>query len=589
MNRAKQNLLDYSTSRLIRDLFPYLRPYAGRIFLATLFRAVSDIADLYPAYALASIVTFLTAYHAGVSLQPIYMIIALSIGAVLVTYISAYCAKMIMYAASERIDLNLQNATINHLFRIDIAWHEQENTGNKLKKLNRGADSVDRIMRIWINNMISIAINFVGIAIVIARFDQTVAILTAFFLATYYVVSRFVRVRAAHATIIANVQEEEVEGLLFEALNNIRTVKVLGMARILMRRITEASDDLYEKIRRRLFWFQTGNSSRSAYSQIFQVAMLAFIVFGVIHGKYEVGFLVLFTTYFSKLLSAARELADVTQDYVVSKLSIGRLFEMMHEPVRIDVAEGKKAFPAEWKTISFRHVSFSYGGNEVLQNITFNIERGQKIGVVGLSGAGKSTLFKLLLKEHESYTGDIYIDDVPLRDISRQEYFNHAAVVLQDTEVFNFSLRDNILLANTTESENARLFDKALRVAHVKDFLPRLPEGIETFIGEKGVRLSGGERQRVGIARAVFKNPELLLLDEATSHLDVESEGKIQDSLHEFFNSVTAVVIAHRLTTIKEMDTIIVLEGGRILESGNFAELQAKKGRFHELWEQQWL
>jgi ABC-type multidrug transport system fused ATPase/permease subunit len=259
----------------------------------------------------------------------------------------------------------------------------------------------------------------------------------------------------------------------------------------------------------------------------------------------------------------------------------------MREPVRIDSAEGKVGFPSDWKQIDVKNISFSYADNQVLKDVTLQIRRGEKVGIVGLSGAGKSTLFKLLLKEHESYAGSITVDGIELKDISKQDYFNYSAVVLQDTEVFNFSLKENIVMANTAEAENEELFRRALRVAHVEDFIDRLPEGVDTLIGEKGVRLSGGERQRLGIARAVFKNPQLLLLDEATSHLDIESEEKIRLSLHEFFQSVTAVVIAHRLTTIREMDRIVVLEGGTILESGTFDELHAKKGRFHELWEKQ--
>ncbi len=191
------------------------------------------------------------------------------------------------------------------------------------------------------------------------------------------------------------------------------------------------------------------------------------------------------------------------------------------------------------------------------------------------------------MKEHEGYEGEISIDGVPLKTISKKDYFNHIAVVLQDTEVFNLSLKDNIVMTNYSQKDNASLLQKALTVAHVSEFAKSLSKQLDTEIGEKGVKLSGGERQRVGLARAVFKDPELLLLDEATSHLDVESEEKIQDSLHQFFQSVTAVVIAHRLTTIKEMDKILVLEGGKIIERGSFAELDKKKGRFYELWEKQ--
>ena len=213
----------------------------------------------------------------------------------------------------------------------------------------------------------------------------------------------------------------------------------------------------------------------------------------------------------------------------------------------------------------------------MLKNISFEIKRGERIGIVGLSGAGKSTLIKLLLKEHESYTGDILFDDVSIREMRKSSYLKRVAVVLQDTEVFNFSLKENITIASQeTENEFERLQD-ALHTAHITDFIKRLPDGINTLIGEKGVKLSGGERQRLGIARAIYKKPEILFLDEATSHLDLESEEKIQDSLHKFFKQVTAVVIAHRLSTIREMDRVLVIEHGRIIDSGTFDELKKRR------------
>ena len=148
-------------------------------------------------------------------------------------------------------------------------------------------------------------------------------------------------------------------------------------------------------------------------------------------------------------------------------------------------------------------------------------------------------------------------------------------------------MRDNITITNYSQKDNQQLLKQALDVAHIKEVVNRLPQGLDTIIGEKGVKLSGGERQRLGIARAIFKNPKLLLLDEATSHLDLESEEKIKDSLHKFFENVTAIVIAHRLTTIREMDKILVVEDGKLIESGSFEDLIVKRGRFFELWEKQ--
>lgn len=281
------------------------------------------------------------------------------------------------------------------------------------------------------------------------------------------------------------------------------------------------------------------------------------------------------------------ELVDISEDFAVAKKGIERLKYILNTKINIDDESGKVDFPKDWQKICFKNLSFSYQNNLVLENLSFEIKRGEKIGIVGLSGAGKSTLFKLILKEHEIDSGELLFEDVSINKISKKDYFNYVAVVLQDTELFNATLKENIVITNSREEKNDDLLNKVIEIAHIKDFMKKLPNGIDTEIGEKGIKLSGGERQRVGIARAIFKNPQLFLLDEATSHLDIESEQDIQDSLHKFFKDVTAVVIAHRLTTIKEMDRIIVMEGGKIVEIGSFEELSTKKGRFFELWEKQ--
>ncbi len=577
----------YPAPELIRDLLSFIKPYFPRFLFASFLRVAGDLAWLYPPYAVASLINFLTKHHRDESLAPLVSIFLLFALAILVRYAGQYYARILAFGVGERISLDAQLKSITHMFSLDISWHERENTGNKLKKIIRGGDSLNRIVRIWVNNFIEIIVNFIGITIVLGRFDTRIALVTLLFLLTYYLIAYVFRKRASASAQVVNAKEEDVQGLLFESVNNIRSVKVLGMGYALRGILERNIGDLFGKIIKRVFWFQTGNTIRALWSHAFRLSVMAYIAYGITQGRYELGFLLLFYGYFNELLQSVAELADITQDYVIAKLGIGRMMDVLKEPIGIDREDGKVSFPPDWKKISLSHVSFSYGGTEVLKDVSFEIMRGEKVGIIGLSGAGKSTLFKLLLKEHESYSGEIAIDDTSLRAVSKRDYFKHVACVLQETEVFNFSLRENITLANDEHKDDATLFHRALAVSHVESFLPKLPKGVDTLIGEKGIKLSGGERQRVGIARAIFKNPELLLLDEATSHLDIESEDKIRTSLHEFFQTVTAVVIAHRLTTIREMDRIIVIEDGQIVESGSFDELTTKKGRFFELWEKQ--
>jgi len=578
---------DYSTVALVRDVLALIHPYRWKFWSATFLRFTSDLVWLYPAYALAFIVTFLTEYSPGDSLEPLLWIIGLWIIASIWHYVTEELSNYIGYKVSERTGLDAQLNTMEHMLLLDLSWHERENSGNKLKRIQKGGADINYVLRIWLDNIIQIAVSLVGMLVIIAIFDLLIAGLLLFFLTSFFVVSHFFTKKAGSHANLTNIMEERLHGVAFETINNIRSVKVLGMGPGLLGIVCDRVTDLYNAVRQRIFWFRTRQVILNLWGQTFRLGVSLFIVWGILHGHYEVGFLILFYNYFNYLWENVERLSFVLLDFIISKYGIGRMMEILHEPVNIDREHGKRDFPKNWKTIRMEGISFGYGEKNVLDNISLEIQRGERVGIVGVSGGGKSTLFKLLLKEHEDYDGRILFDDVPLRDIKRTSYFLCSAVVLQDTEVFNFTLRDNVSLANREQKDNEKLLDQAIQVSHVTDFMHKLPKGLDTYIGEKGVRLSGGEKQRVGIARAIFKQPDILFLDEATSHLDIESEEKIKDSLHHFFQEVTAVVIAHRLSTIKEMDRIIVLEDGKIIEEGSFDDLYSRKGRFYELWEKQ--
>ncbi|OGF28111.1 hypothetical protein A2477_04230 [Candidatus Falkowbacteria bacterium RIFOXYC2_FULL_47_12] len=587
-NNAKTtDIIQYSFRQLIRDIFQLLKPYRSRFVIASFIRLVGDVVYLYPAFALASVVTFLTHYRSGDSLYTVWVILALWALAVFIRSCSQFFSKYIGYRVSEKVAIDSMLQATQHLFLLDIAWHERENSGNKIKRIQNAVDGLNTILRIWFNSIIEIAVNLIAINIIIANFDHTVLAVLLVFLFTYFFISGMMRRRASAASYAVNAQEEQVNGLLFEIINNIRTVKVMAMGGVLYSRLAAAAAELFNRLKRRIFWYQSRASFLSFWANGFRVGIIAMIAWGIFNGHYEVGFLILFNSYFSDLRESIDELSTASVDFATAKLSIARMKLMLDEPVRIDDDRGKVALSPRWQTIALRHVSFAYGENQVLSDISFTMRRGEKVGIVGLSGAGKSTLFKLLLKEREEFHGDILFDNLSIKKIRRSDYFKKVSVVLQDTEVFNFSLHDNITVTNTTRQTNQALLKRALDTAHMNDLVKKLPQGLDTVIGEKGVKLSGGERQRLGIARAIFKEPEILLLDEATSHLDLESEEKIRDSLHAFFEHVTAIVIAHRLTTIREMDTILVIEEGTLVESGTFAELYAARGRFYELWEKQ--
>jgi ABC-type multidrug transport system fused ATPase/permease subunit len=580
------DLIEYSNLELIKDIGLYVKPYKWRFIFASFSRFISDIIGLYPSYGFALIVTFFSAYSPGDSLRYFWITTIILTTAYFLKYILRFVAKQVGYQVLERVTLDAQVKTISHLFKLDIAWHEKENAGNKLKRIQKGSDGLNRILRMWLNNFIEIGINLVGMIFILSRFDLQVGLTMILFVVTYFCISFYLLKKASAVSQEVDIFEERVLGLMFQAMNNIRTVKMLDMAERILRMISQQISGLFQKIQKRITRFQTRGGILNLWSTLFRIGTVIIIALGIVDKKYEVGFLVLFFGYFNSLVEAVEELSETTQDMVISKYGIARMRRTVNEPILIDNETGKVDCPKDWQKIKVKNLFFAYGKRKVLKNISFEINRGEKVGIIGLSGAGKSTLMKLLMKENENYEGEILIDDLSIKKIKKGSYFEKLGVVLQDTEVFNFSLRENIILSSPKDF-GEKAFNEALSISYVSDFLPRLSQGVETFIGEKGIRLSGGERQRLGIARAIYKKPEILLLDEATSHLDLESEAKIKDSLHNFFRKVTAIVIAHRLTTIREMDKILVIEKGELIESGSFEELSQAKGRFYGLWKMQ--
>lgn len=577
----------YSLWQVVADIRPLLRPYRGQFWFASLMRLLGDVANLFPAYALAFIVSFLSTYSSGQSTDHLWLICVLFAGAVLLRGISQFCSKYWGYRVAEMLEIDSTMKAIQHMFLLDMSWHEKENAGNKLKRIQKGGEAWNNTLRLWFNCYIEITVNLLAINWIIATFDRGIMLLVVVFLIVYFTISVFLTKKAIHASTRVNQQQEHISGLLFESLNNIKTVKVMSMAETFVEILKKSMLELVVKIRRRIFCWQFRNSLLGLFAGLVRVLILAIIINGIFHGHYSLGFLILFNSYFYNLLGSIDELSTASQDFATARVSIWRMKEVLHQSITIDDETHKRPFPKDWQRIVFEDVFFAYGDNQVLKDISFEVQRGEKVGIVGLSGAGKSTLFKLLLKEREEFLGEVSFDDVSIKDISKHDYFKHVSVVLQDTEVFNFSLRDNVTITNDSNKDNEELFKQSLEIAHITDFVDKLPQGVDTLIGEKGVKLSGGERQRLGIARAIFKQPEILLLDEATSHLDLASEEKIRDSLDQFFENVTAIVIAHRLTTIREMDKILVIEDGKLIESGSFDALQAQKGRFSELWAKQ--
>jgi ABC-type multidrug transport system fused ATPase/permease subunit len=366
-----------------------------------------------------------------------------------------------------------------------------------------------------------------------------------------------------------NKSLENASGGFVESASNILSVKALGatdhMTNNLAQREELSRQLSYERLRlsnKKWMCYQIHNGmSWGVY--------LLVVAYMVIEGRLSPGFFLTYATYFDKLRQTATEFTDRFQWMIERKSNLGRMMPLFWTDNRLPT--GNRQFPADWQGIHLRDAVFRYDDTPAVGPLSLEVRRGEIVGIAGTSGSGKSTLIKLLLGLYHLDRGTLKIDDVPVHEIRHEDLVSNIAVVLQETELFNLSLHENITMMRDVPSS---VLQRAVEIACLNDVIGRLPEGLDTVIGERGCTLSGGERQRVGIARAVCRNAPIVLLDEATSALDSATEKRVMERLMaEHTRNRTMLIIAHRISTLKNADRVVVFDQGQLVEQGRFDEL----------------
>lgn len=377
----------------------------------------------------------------------------------------------------------------------------------------------------------------------------------------------------------------DMVSLLDESLGAIKTIKGYNATQYVEDKF-KGQNDTYSRIMRSMARRQQLASPMSEFLGITTLAFL--LVYGgnlIVSGDLNAGEFIAYLAIFSQVTRPARAVSDAFANINQGIAAGERVLELMDTPIDIKDKEGAQALKSFDKAIEFRNVNFSYENKQVLNDISFTIDKGQSVALVGPSGGGKSTISDLIPRFYDPSSGMILIDGKPITDYTIESIRSFMGIVAQDTILFNDTVEGNIRMGNDKASQAQ--IRSAVEVANAAVFIDQMEQGLQTNIGDRGLKLSGGQRQRLSIARAVLRDPEILILDEATSALDTESERMVQESLQHLLKGRTSLVIAHRLSTIQHCDKIIVIEAGSIVEQGTHTELLKNEGLYAKLVEMQ--
>lgn len=483
---------------------------------------------------------------------------------------------------TNRIDVELGARLFRHLMALPIAYFEARRAGNSVARVRE----LENIRNFLTSSALTLVIDLFFTIIFLAVMFYYSPLLTWIVIGSF---PFYIAISAGVTPVFRQRLDEkfnrgaENQAFLVESLTGVETLKAMAIEPQMQRRWEE---QLAGYVRASFQVLSLGNWASQAVQLINKIVTALTLYFGaylVIDGNLTVGELVAFNMLSGRVAQPILRLAQLWQDFHQARLSIRRLGDILNTVPEPTYSPGKTALPAIRGAIEFDHVTFRYriDGPEVLKDINLQVPPGQMIGIVGPSGSGKSTLTKLVQRLYVPEGGRVLIDGVDVGIVDVAWLRRQVGVVLQENVLFNRSIRDNIALGDPSWPIERVIAAAKLAGAH--DFILELPEGYDAMVGERGSGLSGGQRQRIAIARALIGDPKILIFDEATSALDYESERIVQDNMRRIAQGRTVIVIAHRLSTVRQADRIITVERGRIVEDGSHDDLIRSAGRYAKL------
>ncbi len=570
----------------LAKLLPYLWNYRWRVGLALGFLVGAKVANVAVPVLLKRLVdalSFKPGDPAALLVVPAGLVVAY--GALrLSTSLFTELRELIFAKATEGTSRSISLQVFRHLHALSLRFHLERQTGGMTRDIERGTRAVHSLISYSLYSIFPTLIE-VGLVLTLlaVKFDAWFAWITIAALVLYISFTISVTEWRTKFRKQMNEMDSTAHSRAIDSLLNYETVKYFNNEDFEARRY----DENLEGLRRASLKSQTTlsllNTGQQMIIAVALVAMLWRATLGVTEGRLTLGDLVMINAFMIQLYIPLNFLGVIYRELKQALTDLDKMFALLERNREVDDLPGAKPLVVTQGHVRFEHVSFAYDPSRpILHDVSFEIPPGKTVAVVGPSGAGKSTLARLLYRFYDINEGAITIDGQELRSVTQSSLRAAIGIVPQDTVLFNDTVEYNIAYGRPGASHDEVV--AAASAAHIHAFISATPKGYETMVGERGLKLSGGEKQRVAIARTLLKNPPVLIFDEATSALDSANERAIQAELKSVSQGKTALVIAHRLSTVVDAHEIVVLEAGRVVERGPHAELLAKNGRYAEMW-----
>ena len=578
MRRLRSYLLGFPLLRL----FTFAAPYKVRILwlgLATVLVTAASLSEpLIIGYAIdAGLV-------AG-SLTVIYAMVALYVGVNVLTWVLSYVQTFGMGWVGQHMILDLRNALFGHLQSLSLQFYSEQKAGWIISRLTNDIENFNTLLNDGVQNLVKNGLTLIGVFVAIFFVDWRLALATLSILPIMVAGTAVFRIKSWRAYRAAREAVAEVIAHLQENVSGLRVVQAFTRERTSAARFAERNRA-----------YRRANTRATVLSAVYfpgvellgSAGLAIVLLYGgyrVVAGEMTVGELVAFVGLLNMFFQPIQQLSQLYSDLQSTLASLEKVFAVLDtESDRADRPNAKELDNLRGD-VDFDRVSFAYGEDKVLEEVSFRIEPGETLAIVGETGAGKSTVIKLLSRFYDPTSGTIRVDGEDLSTVRGSSLRRHMGVVLQDTFLFTGTIEENIRYGRPDATDEEIV--AAAKTVGADDFIRRFPEGYETQVRERGGRLSAGERQLVAFARALLADPKLLVLDEATSSVDLATEARIEKALDKLLAGRTSIVIAHRLSTVKRADRILVMGEGRVLEEGTHDDLIARPSAYRRLHESQ--